>query len=63
MASTLVYVSSYCSEKPTTSNSPTGVAVSSVTSGSPRARSSASQSSQGENTRSQASPSVLLRTP
>ena len=52
--STLVYVSSYCSENPITSNSASGVADSSVTSGRPRARSSASQSSQGANARSQA---------
>ena len=41
-SSTLVYVSSYCSEKPTTSNSASGAADSSVSSGRPRARSSAS---------------------
>ncbi len=52
--STLVYVSSYCSENPTTSNSQSGVADSSVTTGRPRVRSSVSQSSQGANARSQA---------
>ena len=61
--STFVYVSSYCSENPTTSNSASGAADSSVSIGRPRARSSASQSSQGENARSQAMSSARLSTP
>jgi hypothetical protein len=55
-----VYVSSYCSENPSTSNAASGDADSSVSTGSPRPRSSASQSSQGANARSQAIPSVLF---
>ncbi len=52
--STLVYVSSYWSEMPSTSNSWSGRWRSSETSGSPRARSSASMSSHGANARSHA---------
>ena len=61
--STFVYVSSYCSENPTTSNAASGAADSSVRTGSPRARSSASQSSHGEKARSQAMSGARLRTP
>ncbi len=59
--STLVYVISYWSEMPTTSNAASGVALSSVTSGSERARSSRSMSIQGVNARSHAMRGSLFR--
>ncbi len=52
MSSTFVYVSSNCSEKPTTSKSESGRALSADTSGSPRARSSRSMSTHGAYARS-----------
>ncbi len=54
MVSTLVKVSSYWSENPTTSKSRKGEAVSRVKSGRPRSRSSFSMSTHGQNTRSAA---------
>ena len=63
MFSTLVYVSSYCNDMPSTSNCRSGVADSSVTNGNPRARISPSQSTHGAKARSHAIRGCLFRMP